>query len=414
MNYQLKIALRYLVSKKAHHAVNIISIISLLGVVVTTAALIAVLSVFNGFRGLIMGKLAQLDPQVAVTASAGKAIEQADSVLRVVTAMPGVAAAVPVIEEHALAVFADYQMPVRLKGVPDHYNRLNAMDSLMVDGDWCLHDQVSAYAVVGVGPAMQLHVHPGYLLMLNLYAPKRQGRVNMANPMGAFVADSLFVSGVFQLQQNAYDADLIYVPIDKARHLFDYPTQATQIEVALQPGADEVQFMAQLRQRLGQSYVVKNRLMQQAAAYRLVNVEKWMAFLLMAFILLIATFNVISTLSLLIIEKDESIGILRSLGASDQQITRIFVIEGWLIALVGAVLGVTTGLLLCFGQQHYGWLKLGVDTQSLVVHAYPVVVQWTDVLLAFALVAAIGLLTALVTSLTMRRRLRAGDTTHRD
>ena len=153
---------------------------------------------------------------------------------------------------------------------------------------------------------------------------------------------------------------------------------------------------------------------KQAAPYRLVNVEKWMAFLLMAFILLIATFNVISTLSLLIIEKDESIGILRSLGASDQQITRIFVIEGWLIALVGAVLGVTTGLLLCFGQQHYGWLKLGVDTQSLVVHAYPVVVQWTDVLLAFALVAAIGLLTALVTSLTMRRRLRAGDTTHRD
>ena len=414
MNYPLKIALRYLVSKKAHNAVNIISIISMLGVVVTTAALICVLSVFNGFRGLIMGKLAQLDPQVAITASAGKAIEQADSVVRVVTSMPGVAAAVPVIEDHALAVFADYQMPVRLKGVPDSYNQLNDMNSLMVDGNWTLHDQVSAYAVVGVGPALQLHVHPGYLLMLNLYAPKRQGRVNMSNPMGAFVADSLFVSGVFQLQQNAYDADLIYVPIDKARHLFDYPTQATQIEVALQPGADEAQFMAQLRQRLGQSYVVKNRLMQQAAAYRLVNVEKWMAFLLMAFILLIATFNVISTLSLLIIEKDESIGILRSLGASDQQITRIFVIEGWLIALVGAVLGVTTGLLLCFGQQHYGWLKLGVDTQSLVVHAYPVVVQWTDVLLAFALVAAIGLLTALVTSLTMRRRLRAGDTTHRD
>ena len=405
MNYQLKIALRYLVSKKAHHAVNIISIIALLGVVVTTAALICVLSVFNGFRGLIMGKLAQLDPQVAITASAGKAIEQADSVVRVITAMPGVKAVVPVIEDHALAVFADYQMPVRLKGVPDNYNQFNAMDTLMVDGDWMLHDQVSPYAVVGVGPAMQLHVRPGFLLMLNLYAPVRQGRVNMANPMGAFVADSLFVSGVFQLQQNAYDADLIYVPIEKARRLFDYPTQATTVEVYLQPGADEAQFLSQLQQQLGTSYTIKNRLMQQSAAYRLVNVEKWMAFLLMAFILLIATFNVISTLSLLIIEKDESIATLRSLGATDQQVTRIFVIEGWLIALVGAVLGVTLGLLLCLGQQHYGWLTLGVDASTLIVHAYPVAVQWTDVLLAFALVAAIGLLTALVTSRTMRRRL---------
>ena len=406
MSVLTKIALRYLVSKKAHNAVNIISIISTLGVVVTTAALICVLSVFNGFRGLIMGKLAQLDPQIAITATQGKAIEQADSVLQVVRQMPGVAGAIPVIEDHALAVFADYQMPVRLKGVPDNYNQFNAMDTLMVDGDWRLHDQVSAYAVVGVGPAMMLHVRPGYLLMLNLYAPKRQGRVNMANPMGAFVADSLFVSGVFQLQQNAYDADLIFLPIEKARRLFDYPTQATQIEVTLQPSADEAAFMRQLSAQLGTSYTIKNRLMQQAAAYRLVNVEKWMAFLLMAFILLIATFNVISTLSLLIIEKDESIGTLRNLGATDQQITRIFVIEGWLIALVGAVLGVALGLALCYGQQRFGWLTLGVEPDTLITHAYPIIVQWTDVLIAFGLVALIGLLTALVTSLTMRHRLR--------
>ena len=169
MSYQLNIALRYLVSKKAHHAVNIISIISMLGVVVTTAALICVLSVFNGFRGLIMGKLAQLDPQIAVTATTGKAIEQADSVLRVVKAMPDVAASVPVIEDNALAVFADYQMPVRLKGVPDDYNTLNAMDSLMVDGDWCLHDQVSPYAVVGVNPMYDLTVKKQKNLLLNRF-----------------------------------------------------------------------------------------------------------------------------------------------------------------------------------------------------------------------------------------------------
>ena len=266
MSILTKIALRYLVSKKAHHAVNIITIISTLGVVVTTAALIAVLSVFNGFRSMIMERLALLDPQIAITATHGKAIADADSVLTVVNGVPGVKLAMPVIEEHALAVFAQYQMPVRVKGVPDVYDKVNAIDSLIVDGDWMLHDEVSAYAVVGVGPAMHIHARPGYLVMLQLYAPQRQGRVNLANPMGAFRKDSLFVAGVFQLQQNSYDADMVYVPIEMARHLFDYITQATQIEVALLPNANEHAVMTQLEQHLGTAYTVKNRLMQQASS----------------------------------------------------------------------------------------------------------------------------------------------------
>ena len=400
-----KIALRYLVSKKAHNAVNIISIISMLGVVVTTAALVCVLSVFNGFRGLIMDRLAKLDPPIAITAVQGKTIADADSVLAVVNSVPGVKLAMPVVEDNALAIFADYQMPVRLKGVPDAYNQLTQVDSVLVDGVWMMRDQVSAYAVAGVGPALRLHVRPGYLRMLQLYAPQRQGRVNLANPMGAFTSDSLFVAGIFQLQQNAYDADLIYVPLDMARRLFDYDTQATAIEVSLTPDADEATVMRHSQQALGSRYAVKNRLMQQATAFRLVNIEKWMAFLLMAFILIIATFNVISTLSLLIIEKDESITTLRNLGATRSQVTRIFVMVGWLIALVGAVGGVVLGLLLCLGQQTFGWLKLGGDPATMIVHAYPVTVVWTDVLVVFALVSAIGALTSLVITLIMRRRL---------
>ena len=400
-----KIALRYLVSKKAHNAVNIISIISVLGVVVTTAALVCVLSVFNGFRGLIMDRLAKLDPPIAITAVQGKTIADADSVLAVVNSVPGVKLAMPVVEDNALAIFADYQMPVRLKGVPDAYNQLTQVDSVLVDGVWMMRDQVSAYAVAGVGPALRLHVRPGYLRMLQLYAPQRQGRVNLANPMGAFTCDSLFVAGIFQLQQNAYDADLIYVPLDMARRLFDYDTQATAIEVSLTPDADEATVMRHFQQALGSRYAVKNRLMQQATAFRLVNIEKWMAFLLMAFILIIATFNVISTLSLLIIEKDESITTLRNLGATRSQVTRIFVMVGWLIALVGAVGGVVLGLLLCLGQQTFGWLKLGGDPATMIVHAYPVTVVWTDVLVVFALVSAIGALTSLVITLIMRRRL---------
>ena len=406
MNLSLKIAWRYLVSKKAHNAVNIISIISLLGVVVTTAALVCVLSVFNGFRGMIMNRLATLDPEIAITASQGKVIAQVDSVMQVLKGVDGIAHAMPVIEDQGLAIYAEYQMPLRLKGVPDDYNRYNAMDSLIVDGKWIMSDAVSPYAVAGVGPALMLRLNPDYPVMLKLFAPQRQGRVNLANPMGAFRSDSVFVGGIFQLQQNSYDADLIYIPLATARRLFDYPTEATAIELQLTPQADEAVTMRHIEQALGPNYTVKNRLMQQSIAYRLVNIEKWMAFLLLGFILIIATFNVISTLSLLIIEKDESIATLRNLGASDQQVTHIFVVEGWIISLLGAAIGIVLGLALCLLQQHFGWLKLTGDPATMVVHAYPVAVEWLDVVVVFLLVAAVGLLTSLVTSLTLRRRLR--------
>ena len=406
MRLVLKIALRYLRSKKAHNAVNIISTISTCGVVVTTAALICVLSVFNGFKGLIMGRLAMLDPEIAISVSHGKAIADADSVVRVAQGVDGVAVALPVVEDNALAIFADYQMPVRLRGVPDGYNRLNGLDSVIVGGEFKLHDQVSRYAVLGAGPAIKLHARPGFLRMVQLYAPQRQGRVNMANPMDAFRNDSVFVSGVFQMQQNGYDADLIYVPIELARDVFDYTTEATRVELKLGPGADGDAVMQQLTDALGPAYTVQNRLMQEATAYRLVNVEKWVTFLLLAFIMIIATFNVISTLSLLIIEKDDSIRTLSNLGATDKQITQVFVAEGWLIALFGAVAGVALGLVLCLCQQQFGWLKMQGDESLLVVSAYPVQVEWTDVLVVFALAAFIGLLTSVVTSLTMRRWLR--------
>ncbi len=405
MSLPLKIAWRYLVAKKGHQAVNIISIVAVCGVVVATAALICVLSVFNGFRGLIMGRLAMLDPQIAITATVGKTVDDADSIISAVEALPGVERAVPVIEDQALAIYAQLQMPVRLKGVPDDYNTMNDMDSVIVDGEWKLRDQVSRYAVAGAGPAIRLMVRPDFLGMVRLYAPQRQGRVNIANPMGAFRQDSLFVSGIFQLQQNSYDADLIYVPLEMARGLFDYDTQATQIEVKLFPGASESQVMKAIGQALGSGYQVKNRLMQQREAYRLVNIEKWMAFLLLAFILIIATFNVISTLSLLIIEKDSSIATLRALGANDSQISRIFVLQGWLITLVGAITGVIAGLILCLCQQQFGWLRLSGDPANMIISAYPVQVQGTDVLITLALVAAVGLLTSMVTALIMRHRL---------
>lgn len=405
MSLSFNIALRYLRAKKGHTAVNIISIISVLGVVVTTAALICVLSVFNGFHDLIKEKLSTVDPDIAITATMGKTIADADSVVRVAQAIPGVEMAMPVVEDNALAIFADYSMPLRLKGVPKDYNRLTGIDSVIVEGDFLLEDEVSRYAVLGVGPAVSLNARAGSLRMLQLYAPQRRGQVDLNDPMNAFTEDSVFVAGIFMVQQKDFDNDMIFAPIDLARELFDYTTEATQVELKLARGASEQAVMDQLNAQLGESYTVKNRMMQQDASFRLVNMEKWITFLLLAFILVIATFNVISTLSLLIIEKDESIRTFRSLGATDKQITHIFVTEGWLIALVGAVAGVALGLVLCLCQQRFGWLKLSARPDAVIVNAYPVSVVWTDVLVVFMLVAAVGLVTSLVTSLMMRRRL---------
>ena len=406
MALPLRIALRYLKSKKAHNEVNIISIISICGVVVTTAALVCVLSVFNGFKGVIQDRLAHLDPEIAITPSKGKVMPDADSVISALGAINGIAKAMPVLEDQALAIYVDYQMPVRLKGVPDNYHEINALDSTIIDGYYTLRDDVSSFAVVGIGPAVNLRLRAGSLRMLQLYAPRRVGRVNVANPIDAFMSDSLFVSSIFQVQQNSYDQDLIFVPLDFARNLFDYESEASQIELKLSPGANLKTVMRQVSQLLGPSYEVKDRLMQQSESFRMVNVEKWVTFLLLAFIMIIATFNVISTLSLLIIEKDESIATFQNLGATRQQITRIFVAEGWLITMLGAVLGVVLGLLLCLGQQTFGWLKISADPSQVIVNAYPVQVIWTDILVVLLLVAAIGFVTSLVTSTIMRRRLR--------
>ena len=406
MHLPLHIALRYLRSKKSHSAVNIISIVSVCGVIVATAAIVCVLSVFNGFGKLIESKLSVLDPDVAITSTVGKVIADGDSVAQVAMSVPGVQLALPTVEDQALAMFFNYQMPVRVKGVPENYDSLTSIRQAILDGHYMLTDGISEYTVMGVGPALTLNVRPDYLKMVSLYAPRRRGNINLSNPATAFRADSVFAAAVFQIEQKKYDNDLMYVSIGLARRLFDYDTQATSVELRLQPNANEADVMKALRERLGSGYDVKNRLMQQADAFKMINIEKWVTFLLLAFILVIATFNVIGALSLLIIEKNDGIATLRNLGATDKQITKIFVLEGWLISLTGAVVGVIVGLLLCTLQEQFGLITMHGNTATLIVKAYPVAVQLTDVIVVLALTGVIGTFTSLVTTLIMRRILR--------
>ncbi|MEG0700962.1 MAG: FtsX-like permease family protein [Muribaculaceae bacterium] len=405
--FTLKVALRYIVSKKSHSAVNIISIISVCGVAVTTIALVCVLSVFNGFSSLVESKLAQLDPELKIFSATGKVINNADSVVQVLKSVDVIEVCQPTIEDHALAIYGEEQMPVRLKGVSEKYDSLtNIRELVKNDGEYLLKDEFSDYALMSVGAAVSLKARPGFNTQLRLYAPRRKGRVNIANPMTAFRSDSLYVSGVYQVEQTEYDADMIIVPISVARQLLDYTTEATSIEIKLRENADKTVAFDQISKIVGTNYIVKDRLMQQETSFRLINIEKWITFLLLGFILIIATFNIISTLSVLIIEKDASINTFKSLGATDKQIAHIFVAEGWIISLFGAVIGVVIGLVLCLVQQYFGIIKLSGDASAMIIDAYPVVVEVSDVAVIFGLVAIVGSLTSIATSMIMRHRLR--------
>lgn len=407
-NFTLKIAFRYLLTKKSHSAVNIITIISVCGVVVTTAALICIMSVFNGFSALVESKLAQLDPQIKVYPAQGKIIENADSVICLIKKVStDIDLALPVIEEHALAVYGDRQMPVKLKGVPEKYDSLTEIQSIIKnDGSYILSDEIANYAVLSVGTAVNLKAHPGFYTILRLYAPKRKGNINLANPVTAFRTDSLFVSGVFQTEQNEYDNDMIIVSQEVAQKLFDYRNEASAIEIKLKDTNAEKDIISKVAEALGDTFVVKDRLQQQQTSFQMINIEKWITFLLLGFILIIATFNVISTLSVLIIEKDESITAFKNLGATNKQITGIFVAEGWLISLSGACIGILLGLILSLIQQFFGVIKLSGNTSAMIVDIYPVKVELSDIAIIFILVAGIGLITSLTTSFIMQKRLK--------
>lgn len=403
-----RIALRYLKSKKSHTAVSVISAISVCAVAVTAMAMVCVLSVFNGFSDLVSRNLSRIDPQLKVEASQGKVIANADSVIVAVKGVDGVRMAIPTITDNALAVYGDKQQPVTLKGVTDEYGDMTEISSLVKsDGSYLLEMQGYSFAVVSVGTAVALEAHPGYYVPLEIYSPKRRGAVNPAIPMTAFRKGEAFISGVFEVEQTEYDMNYAIVPIDFARKLFDYTTEATAVEVALDAGADEAAVRDAVQAALGDGYVVKDRLMQHSNSLKMINVEKWVTFLLLGFILVIASFNIISTLAILIIEKDSSISVLRSLGADNKMITNVFVAEGWLISLTGAVAGIVVGVGLCLLQQYFGLIKFSADSGTLLIDSYPVAVAFTDVLVVLAIVALVGFLTSAVTAVAMRKRLRA-------
>ncbi len=359
--FTLRVALRYLFSKKTHNAVNVISTISIIGVAVATMAIVCVLSVFNGFTDLATAKISQLAPDLRVESTEGKTIASPDSLLRAIRAIEGVAAAAPTIEEHALAIYGDRQMPVLMKGVTEAFDTITQLRStIKEDGTFLLTDSgYGDFATLSVGAAIGLQAHPGVMRALTLNVPRRTGRINPANPAAAFRSDSLLVGGVFQTEQAEFDTDLVLIPLSAARQLLDYELEATAIEIKVSDGADTDRTGHRIAEALGDGFDVKNRVRQQDQSFKMIEVEKWITFFLLAFILIIASFNIISTMSMLIIEKEDNIHTMYAMGAPRKTITRIFILEGWLVSLLGGVSGIMTGVILCLAQQWGGFIKLG-------------------------------------------------------
>lgn len=374
------------------------------GVGVATAAIVCVLSVFNGFSDLAVGLLSAIDPQLKVVPAKGKTIASADSLAAVLTTLDMVDKAVATIEENALAMNRGAQMAVRLRGVPAGYNSVVNIESTIIDGEFLTgNENLPPMATLSVGPAVKLNLHPNDFNLLELYVPTRTGRINPANPMGAFHVDSMMVGGVMQLADNERDANTIIAPIENVRELLEYTDEATALDIKLKPGISDTDAKTSIEKILGPDYIVQTMLEQEAQSFKMISVEKWITFLMLAFILIIASFNVLSTLSMIIIEKQENMTTLRALGAPMGMIRRIYFWEGCLISAIGGVCGMALGVGLCLSQQAGGFIKLNGDPSALIVSAYPVRVEWSDLAIVALLVAVVGVLIGAITSRLVRK-----------
>ena len=394
MNTSLYIAKRYLFSKKSHNAINIISMISVVGVAIATIAMVCTLSVFNGFKGMVADMFNTFDPELKITPATGKVFDGASAEILKVKGMEDIALFSEIIEDNALIQYRGRQVPATIKGVSGDFDKITCMDTILIDGSFKLQDAVNDFGTLGIGLSYRLGVNAGFVDPIEIYAPKRNVEVNLSNPSASFSREYVYVGGIFTTNQPVYDDQVMIVPIELTRRMFDYQTEISALELKLKNNSQLAQVQKQIEQTLGNAYLVKNRYQQQEASFKMMNMEKWICYLMLVFILVIALFNVVSSLTMLIVEKQKDVAILRNLGAADRLISNIFLFEGWMISIVGAVSGIALGVALCMGQQYFGWLKMGNAAGVFVVDSYPVVVVWSDVSLILATVLLIGFLAA--------------------
>ena len=397
MNFPFYIARRYLFSKKSHNTINIISAISVGGVALATMALVCTLSVFNGFMDLIGGLYTNFDPQIEISPATGKFADASDPLLQEVRKHQDVAVVSESLEENAMILFVGRPLIIRLKGVDDKFQQCSNIDSILYLGEsrygsYTLQAAEVCYGIPSVGLVQQFGcVEYG---SLPICAPRKGERINVANPTESFNVEELFSPGIFfQVNQKTYDANYMITSLQFARELFEQPGKISALGLRLKEGADVEKVKKELQGMLGDRYQVKNQHEIHKETYSIMKIEKSIAFLFLSFIVLIACFNIVGSLSMLIIEKREDVETLRHLGATDKMIQSVFLLESRMITLLGAVVGIVLGLLFCYLQQTFGFIRFGSAAGNFIIDAYPVSVYWLDIVLVFVTVLVVGFIT---------------------
>lgn len=393
MNLPFYIAKRYLFSKKSHNAINIISGISVCGVALATLALVCTLSVFNGFHDLIASFFTHFDPDLKVEAVKGKTFVPDSAMVVSLEEVAGVEVVSQTLEDNAMAKYKERQTMVTIKGVDDNFQALTDIEAILYgDPQFKLYDAVVDYGIMGQQLMYMLGTGIQPYDPIEVYAPRKGVRVNMSNPLANFHRQPLYSPGnVFNINDSRYASSYIITSLDYARRLFGYTSEASAIELRLQADADIPSVKRAVASVVGEGFTVKDRYEQQADTFKVVQIEKFISYLFLCFILMVACFNIISSVSMLILDKRDNADTLRSLGAPDALVSRVFIYEGNLIALMGALIGLVLGVVLCLLQQQFGIIGLGGDGQF-VVDAYPVRVQLSDIVLVFISVLVVSAL----------------------
>lgn len=409
MNFPFYIARRYLFSKKSHHTINIISIISVFGVAVTTMALVCVLSVFNGFQDLVASCFTNFDPQLKVLPAVGKTFSEKDPVISQIRKDKDVSVACGVLEDKALARYGKRQTMVTLMGVEDNFDQCTDIRQILYgNGRFALHADVLRFGIPGISLAMYFNMGTSFQDPLEIYTPRAGSRVNTVNPTESFNQDELNSAGVvFFVKQKKYDQGYILCSLDFAQSMFEKPGRLSALDLKLQPDASVKTVKKRLQKAAGSKFRIADRYEQQEDVFRIMKTEKYMAYLFLTFILLTACFNIVGSLAMLIIDKKRDVRILRDLGANDRTIERIFLLEGRLISLFGALIGIAIGLLLCWLQQQYGIIRLGDRSGTFIVDAYPVSVRLLDVVVIFFTVLLVSFATSWYPVHYLSRKLTA-------
>ena len=395
MNLSLYIAKRYLFSKKSHQVINIISGVAIAGIALATAAMVCTLSVFNGFQGVVAKQFSAFDADIKITAASGKVITTDAPEIEEVAGMPEIQAKSFCVEGKAMAGIGGKQAMVTIKGVDENFASLTDIQSILHGpGEFVLTDGADEYAVLGGGLAETLGCGLFFDTPLEIYVPNRQGNINLTIPARNFKKSELYSSGlVFILNQPEYDGEYIITSDNFARDIFSREAnEATSMELKLKGDANAAKTKKEVERILGSDYIVQDRYEQQESVYKVMQVEKMISYIFLTFILMVACFNIIGSLAMLIIEKRENMKTLRSLGAENKTIENIFVLEGAIISTIGAVIGIVVGVALSLAQQHFGLISMG-STDDFIVESYPVEIVPGDVAIIFATVIVVGFIT---------------------